>query len=83
MKIVVKLFASLSDFLPTDSRANSMEIEVPADTTANQIIDLLELPRSKIHLVLRNGSFLEAQDRDSPLIEEGDAIAFWPPIAGG
>ena len=83
MKIVVKLFASLSDFLPTNSRANSMEIEVPEDTTANQIIDLLELPRNRVHLVLRNGAFVEMEDRDLPLIEDGDAIAFWPPIAGG
>ena len=83
MKIVVKLFASLSDYLPIDSRANSMEIDVPEDATANQIIDLLELPRNRIHLVLRNGSFVEVQDRDLPLIEEGDAVAFWPPIAGG
>lgn len=83
MKIVVKLFASLSDFLPTDSRANSMEFEVPDDATANQIMDLLKLPREKVHLVLRNGLFVESQDRDRPLIKEGDAIAFWPPIAGG
>ena len=83
MKIVVKLFASLSDYLPTDSRANSAEIEVPDDATANQIIDLLELPRNRVHLVLQNGAFVEVEDRDLPLIEEGDAIAFWPPIAGG
>ena len=83
MKIVVKLFASLSDYLPTDSRANSMELEVPDDATANQIMDLLELPPNRVHLVLRNGSFVEAQDRDLPLIKDGDAIAFWPPIAGG
>jgi molybdopterin converting factor small subunit len=83
MKIVVKLFASLSDLLPADSRANSMEVVVHDDATANQIIDLLQLPRKKVHLVLQNGLFVEPQDRDLPLIKEGDAIAFWPPIAGG
>jgi molybdopterin converting factor small subunit len=83
MKIVVKLFASLSDLLPADSRGNSMEIEVPEGATANQIIDLLQLPRKRVHLVLRNGLFVEPQHRDSPLIEDGDALAFWPPIAGG
>jgi molybdopterin converting factor small subunit len=83
MKIVVKLFASLSYLLPADSRANSMEVEVADNATANQIIDLLQLPRKKVHLVLRNGLFVEPQDRDLPLIKEGDAIAFWPPIAGG
>jgi molybdopterin converting factor small subunit len=60
-----------------------MEVEVPDDATANQIVDLLKLPRNKVHLVLRNGLFVEPQDRDLPLIKAGDAIAFWPPIAGG
>jgi len=83
MKIVVKLFANLGDLLPAHSRANSMEIEVADNATANQIIDLLKLPRKKVHLVLQNGLFVEPQDRDLPVIKEGDAIAFWPPIAGG
>lgn len=83
MKIVVKLFANLGDLLPADSRANSMKVEVPDDATANQIMDLLQLPRKNVHLVLQNGLFIEPQDRDRPLIKAGDAIAFWPPIAGG
>ena len=83
MKIVVKLFANLSDLLPAGSRANSMEVVVHDDATANQVIDLLQLPRKKVHLVLQNGLFVEPQDRDLPLIKEGDAIAFCPPIAGG
>ena len=83
MKIVVKLFANLSDLLPAGSRTNSMEVVVHDDATANQIIDLLQLPRKKVHLVLQNGLFVDPQDRDLPLIKEGDAIAFWPPIAGG
>jgi molybdopterin converting factor small subunit len=60
-----------------------MEIEVTDNATANQIIDLLQLPRKKVHLVLQNGLFVEPQNRDLPVIKEGDAIAFWPPIAGG
>ena len=83
MKIVVKLFANLGDLLPADSHANSMEIEVTDNATANQIIDLLKLPRKKVHRVLQNGLFVEPQNRDLPVIKEGDAIAFWPPIAGG
>ncbi|MEN8803721.1 MAG: MoaD/ThiS family protein [Thiogranum sp.] len=79
----MKLFANLGDLLPADSRGNSMEIEVADSATANQIIDLLQLPRQKVHLVLQNGLFVEPQDRDLPVIKEGDAIAFWPPIAGG
>ena len=34
MRIVVKLFASLSDLLPAGSRANSMEVDVPDQVTA-------------------------------------------------
>ena len=44
--------ALVRDLLPAGSRANSMELEVPDDVTANQIIGLLQLPRGKVHLVL-------------------------------
>ena len=83
MKIVVKLFANLSDRLPADAQGNSVEVEVPEGTTANQIIERLRLPPKMVHLVLQNGLFLEPRERDLPVIREGDAIAFWPPIAGG
>ncbi|MEJ2344597.1 MAG: MoaD/ThiS family protein [Gammaproteobacteria bacterium] len=83
MKVTVKLFATLSDLLPPETRDNAVELEVPADITPNAVIDQFRVPRKLAHLVLRNGIYIEPEQRDQPLFEDGDVIAIWPPIAGG
>lgn len=83
MRIRVKLFATLSDFLPPGTSVHGLEIDAADDATAHQILDRFEVPRRMIHLVLRNGVYVEPEDRDRPVLEEGDVLAVWPPIAGG
>ena len=83
MKITLKLFASLAEFLPAGAFRNTIDIEIPADASLNAIIDLHRVPRDMAHLVLVNGVYVEADDRDSSLLKEGDSLAIWPPVAGG
>ncbi len=85
MRIRVKLYASLSSLLPKGIKPHDgFELEVPDGYTPNQLIDQLEVPRPMAHLVLRNGTYIKAEDRDSPkVLEDGDVFAVWPPIAGG
>ncbi len=82
MNITFKLFASLATYLPVDSKDNAVEIEVDSDTTPNQLIERFHLPEREVHLVLKNGIFLQPSDRDVPL-EPLDVLAIWPPVAGG
>jgi len=84
MKIIFKLFASLTEFLPQQARyTNVIEIDVAADATIAQIIEPFGLPEKMVHLVLVNGSYVSPEDRMSKTLKEGDALAIWPPIAGG
>ncbi len=84
MKIIFKLFASLTEFLPQQARyTNVIEIDVAPDATIAQIIEPFELPEKMVHLVLVNGSYVAPEDRMSKTLKEGDALAIWPPIAGG
>jgi len=83
MKITVKLFATLGDLLPEEARANAFDIDIPDGTTPNQVIDQLKVPRKMAHLILLNGVYVEVSDRDRPVINNGDAFAVWPPVAGG
>lgn len=84
MKITFKLYATLSDLLPGKPVANAVEIEVPDDVTLNSLIDQYRVPRKLAHLVLINGVYVAAEDRDKTgALVEGDTLAIWPPVAGG
>ncbi len=83
MKITLKLFASLGEYLPDGAFRNKVDIEIPEDVPLNAIIDKYHVPREMAHLVLVNGVFTCEEDRDTLLLKEGDHLAIWPPVAGG
>ena len=84
MQITFKLFASLGDYLPPQVRpGNVMTLDVaPSDSIAT-IIAPFHLPPAMVHLVLVNGKYIAPEDRATTILHEGDALAIWPPIAGG
>lgn len=83
MKITVKLFAMLSGYLPDGARGQEVDIEVAEGATPGGVIDQLRVPRANCHLVLVNGFYTQPSEIDSLRLSEGDALAIWPPIAGG
>jgi sulfur carrier protein ThiS len=83
MRITLKLFASLGDYLPAGSRDNMVELEVGGDETVAQVIERLSLPPRLVHLVLVNGVYLAPAERAARCLAPGDHLAIWPPIAGG
>lgn len=84
MNITLKLFASLGDYLPASVRpANEMPLPAAEGTTVEQVIVFLALPAKLVHLVLVNGHYIAPEQRASRVLQEGDVLAIWPPIAGG
>jgi sulfur carrier protein ThiS len=88
MQIVFKLHATLTDFLPlgADGRKpqyNQLQIEVPDDCDVQTVIDRFNLPARQVHLVLVNGVYVAPAARAQRRLFPGDALAIWPPIAGG
>lgn len=83
MKIAFKLFASLSDYLPPDSKSNRLELEVDEGTTVAELIRRYQVPERSAHLVLVNGVFVPPSERIRHRLHERDELAIWPPIAGG
>ncbi len=83
MKITLKLFATLGDYLPANAFENAASIDVDGRVTPNSLIDKYRVPRELAHLVLINGVYCAQPERDSAVLNEGDTLAIWPPVAGG
>ena len=83
MHLTVKLYASLGQYLPASAVKNKLEVEVPQDTTPNQILQRFNVPQELAHLVLINGVFTLPKERNNKVLQEDDVLAVWPPIAGG
>lgn len=84
MNITLKLFATLTDYLPADARrSNQVALDVDPAAPISQIIEPFGLPPKLVHLVLVNGKYIEPEKRMTTPLVEGDVLAIWPPIAGG
>ena len=84
MNITLKLFASLTDYLPPEARrSNIVQIEADPAASVLQIVEPYGLPPKLVHLVLVNGHYINPEDRATRTLLEGDVLAIWPPIAGG
>jgi len=83
-KATVKLFASLSSYLPAGAKYNAAEINLEPDAaTVASALAALNVPMEKCHLVLLNGVFVTPGARVNCAVEDGDTISAWPPVAGG
>ena len=82
-KATLKLYASLSDFLPRGAEDNRIEIDLDEGDSVAEVIDRFRLPLESCHLVLVDGVFIYPEDRADRLLEHGEVLAIWPPVAGG
>ncbi len=83
MRITLKLYATLSEYLPSGAVRNVITLTVQEDTTVEGVIAQLRLPREMVHLVLVNGVYVTPEERPTMRFSENDALAIWPPVAGG
>jgi sulfur carrier protein ThiS len=84
MRITLKLYATLTDYLPAGARQeNLVRLDVSDGATIASVIAPYGLPTKLVHLVLVNGVFVPPAERGSRALREGDVLAIWPPIAGG
>ena len=83
MKVRIKLYAMLGDYLPSHAKKNEADVEFAVGTSISAMLSSLGVPLEECHLVLVNGVFVPPSERDSQSVVEGDALAVWPPVAGG
>ena len=83
MKVRIKLYALLGEYLPTHAKKNEADVEIPEGAAITEVLSSLGVPLEQCHLVLVNGIFIAPSERDTRTLNEGDALAVWPPVAGG
>jgi sulfur carrier protein ThiS len=83
MLITLKLYASLSDYLPAGGKDNRVDLDIAEDDTVAGVIRRSQLPEHLVHLVLVNGVYVAPEERTVRHLSPGDHLAVWPPIAGG
>ncbi len=84
MRIALKLFAGLGRYLPAEARAtNRLPLDLPEGTTVLQAILQQGVPPERCSLVLVNGAFVAVHARAERILQDGDVLAIWPPVAGG
>lgn len=81
--VTLKLYASLGAFLPAGASRNEVRLEIADGTTIAELLDAHAVPRESCHLVLLNGVFQPPAARAGARLKAGDALAVWPPVAGG
>ena len=88
MKITVKIFATLTQYLseeflaqyPQGSRSGSpIELELSEGSTLNDLVNSLDLPKELVKVTFVNGRAEEPDHR----LQAGDEVGMFPPIAGG
>jgi molybdopterin synthase sulfur carrier subunit len=88
VRITFKLFAMLTDHLPQEvdgvrREGNAIVLEMAEGTTVQQVIERFQLPGKLVHLVLVDGAYVAPADRAARSLKDGEALAIWPPVAGG
>jgi sulfur carrier protein len=79
MKIKLKLFATFREYLPESNDGHSCMLELSDSTTVDSVLDLMKLPKDIPKIILING----LQKTASEILNDGDTLSVFPPIAGG
>lgn len=84
MRIHVRLFASLRDRFPSGDRGRG-EIELDDHASLADLIERLEIPDPLAQMVLVDGlqEPRGREERARRILEDGQTVSIFPPIAGG
>jgi sulfur-carrier protein len=79
MKIELRLYASLGQYLPENKEGNSCLVEVRPGITIRDLFLRLHIPLEAPKIIFLNG--IHAQGGE--VLKEGDRVGAFPPVAGG
>jgi molybdopterin converting factor small subunit len=77
--VTVKILVKMIGPLMYEAGFSEKEVEVPAGTTADALLDLIGVSRQRPRIMTRNGRAIAPQE----VLEDGDKIALSPIYSGG
>jgi len=80
MKIEVRLFANLRQFLPAGSDGTKGTLQFPDGVKLSDVIETLQIPPQLAQLVMLDGVHETNRDR---ILHDGAVLSIFPPVAGG
>ncbi len=83
MNVSIELYASLMKHLPPGKSRFRRDLKVDDGLILNRLIEQFHIKPEEAHLVLINGHYIDAEERDDRKLAAGDVVSIWPPVAGG
>ncbi len=79
MKVLIKLFSVLRDYVPDYNPQEGVVAELPDDSTVTDLLGHLGIPMSKMPVVTCDGRVLQAEDT----IHENSTLHIFQLVTGG
>lgn len=79
MAILVKLSASLRNYVPEYNPTAGLSMPLPPDRTVAGVLNAAGVPADKVKIIMINGV---SASLDSTL-SDGDRLGLFPPVGGG
>jgi molybdopterin converting factor small subunit len=79
MQVQVKLFASLTQYIPGVRPGSPFDVDLPAWASLADLVSQLHLPQAEVKVIFVNA-------RAQPLsyvLHPGDEVGLFPPVGGG
>lgn len=83
MKIKLRLFATLQEYLPPGSSNSETIIDLPEASTIPDALAVLAVPMNLPHIVFVNGRHVLRPDLTGRQLADGDILSAFPAIGGG
>jgi sulfur carrier protein ThiS len=79
MQIELKLYATLSRYMPEAVKNAGNRIEVADGTTVGDLMQQLDVPEDQVKLIFINGTHADRESR----LRDGCRLGVFPPVGGG
>ena len=77
------LHGLLDVYLPDDAPPEHCEIDLPPASTVRALLEMLDVPLHRVHLVYVNGALVVASQWSELVLRPDDEVDVWPLLAGG